>query len=232
MLDKAFEALKSYDWGVDRAALDPINDAVTKSHGDNAARKELESRLTAALTSSLSRDAKDFVCRKLMQIGAASCVPALAAILGDKEHSHMARFALERNPSPEAAKALRDALPIVSTTLQLGIISSLGQRRDSESVALLSKFLVDSNPNIVRSAALALGLIRTPESAKALATAKPTSAEAKRAVTDAILACAESLLASGNTSEATAMYKSLLEEGSPKHVRLAATRGMLICSER
>ncbi len=38
MLDQAFEALKTYDWGTDRKALDPIDDAVVATHGDDAAR--------------------------------------------------------------------------------------------------------------------------------------------------------------------------------------------------
>ena len=33
MLDDAFEALKSYDWGTDRAPVAPIETAVTASHG-------------------------------------------------------------------------------------------------------------------------------------------------------------------------------------------------------
>ena len=57
-----------------------------------------------------SRAAKDFVCRKLAIIGTAESVPALAALLPDKDLSHMARYALERIPAPEAAKALREAL--------------------------------------------------------------------------------------------------------------------------
>ena len=54
--------------------------------------------------------------------------------------------------------------------------------------------------------------------------------EAKAAVTDARLSCAEGLLAAGNKGEALAIYKSLVGEGEPKQVKLAATRGMLACA--
>ena len=230
MLDQAFEALKTYDWGVERNVLNPINEAVISSRNDAAARKELESRLVAALKTPISRDAKDFVCRKLMHIGSVASIPTLAELLSDKDLSHMARFALERNPTPEAAQAIRDALPKITGPLKLGIISSLGQRKDSASVPLLAKLLMDTDPAIVRSAALALGSIRTSESAKALSNAKPTSPETQLAVVDASLSCAEALLAAGNKADAIAIYKSLLGEGQPKQVRVAATRGMLACA--
>ncbi len=84
-----------------------------------------------------SRDAKDFICRKLMIIGTAESVPALAALLPDKELSHMARFALERIPAPEAAQALRDTLPKLDGSLKIGVIASLGARRDVASVLAL-----------------------------------------------------------------------------------------------
>ena len=56
------------------------------------------------LKTNVSRDAKDFVCRKLRIISTAASVPALAELLSDKDLAHMARFAPEPNPAPEAAK--------------------------------------------------------------------------------------------------------------------------------
>ena len=49
MLDQAFDALKTYDWGTDRNVLKPIDEAVVATHGDAAARQELETRLAAVL---------------------------------------------------------------------------------------------------------------------------------------------------------------------------------------
>ena len=230
MLDQAFEALKTYDWGAERSPLEPINEAIISSRKDAVARKDLEARLISALKTPISRDAKDYVCRKLMQIGTAASVSTVAELLVDKDLSHMARFALERNPAPEAAQALRDALPRVAVPLKVGIISSLGQRRDVASVASLAKMLNDTDGTIARSAALALGAIRTSEAAKALSNAKANAPETQIAITDASLSCADSLLAVGNKSEALVIYKSLLGEGQSKQVRLAATRGLLACS--
>ncbi len=55
----------------------------------------------------------------------------LAAVLADKDNSHMARYALERIQASEVAAALRDALPKVAGALKIGVIGSLGARRDA-----------------------------------------------------------------------------------------------------
>ncbi|MEX2139006.1 MAG: HEAT repeat domain-containing protein [Pirellulales bacterium] len=226
MLDQAFEALKTYDWGMDPKVLEPIDKAVISKDAE-AGRKELETRLAAVLKSDSTRDAKDYVCRKLMVIGTAASVPALAPLLSEKDYSHMARYALERIPASEAAGAMRSALPKLSSELQVGVISSLGARRDTESVAALAKLLGEADAAVARAAAYALGAIRNGEAARALAKAQPSSPEVKQAATDASLACAEELLAAGKKAEATAVYKRFIGEDHPKHVRLAATRGML-----
>ncbi|MCE9553748.1 MAG: HEAT repeat domain-containing protein [Planctomycetes bacterium] len=231
MLDQAFEALKKYDWGTDTKVVKPIDDAVIAAHGDAKASKELEARLAAVLKTEVSRDAKDYVCRKLMLIGTADSVPALAELLPEKDHSHMARFALERIPAPEAAQAMREALPKVSPDLKIGVISSLGVRQDAASVTALEALLGDSNAGVAAAAAFALGSIRTAEAATALASSKPASEAAKAAVTDASLACAEGLLTHGKKAEALVIYKGIVGQSNlPKHVRLAATRGMLACA--
>jgi len=227
-VDKAFEVLKTYDWGADRNQLNPIDDAVIATGGDAAARKDLEKRLIAVLKSGVSRSAKDFVCRKLRTVGTAESVPALAALLTNKDLSHMARYALERIPAPEAAAALRDALGKVNGALKVGMIGSLGVRGDTASVPALVPLLGNADAAVAKAAAHALGLIATPEAGKALAAFAAKAPEGlKTAAADACLTCAEGLLADGRKVEAIALYKSLSGENQPKHVRLAATRGLL-----
>ncbi len=229
MLDQAFDALKTYDWGVDPKVLKPIDDAVVDTRGDAGAHKDLETRLAAVLKADVPRDAKDYVCRKLRIIGTKESVPTLAALLPQEEHSHMARYALESMSAPEAGNALRDALSKVSAELQIGVISSLGVRGEAESVGPLSALLSAADTAVARAAAFALGDIRTAAASQALAKAKPAT-EVKSAATDASLSCAEALLADGKKTEALMIYKGLSGEDQPKHVRLAATRGMLNCA--
>lgn len=229
MLDQAFDELKKYDWGVDPKVLRPIDEAVVKCCGDDAARAKLEERLAAALASDAPRPAKDYVCRKLMLIGSSACVPALAALLGDKDLSHMARYALERIPTGEAAAALRDAAGKLSGALKAGAISSLCSRGDAASAAMLGGLVGDSDEAVAKAAAAALGSIGNGDAAAALAKANASGAEAKLAATDAKLACAENLVEAGKKTEALAIYKSLSGDDQPKHVSLAAKRGVLAC---
>ena len=227
-VDKAFEALKTYDWGQDRNVLKAIDDAVMASHGDAAARKNLETKLAAVLKTDAPRAAKDYVCRKLSLIGTADSVPALAALLPDNKLSHMGRYALERMPCPEAAKAMREALPNLSGILKVGVINSLGVRRDAESVAALVALLGDSDPEVAGAAAAALGAVGNSEAANALAAFQKKAPEPLRLLAaDGCLACAEQLLADGKKAEAVLIYKVLSAPDQPKHVRLAATRGLL-----
>jgi HEAT repeat protein len=230
MLDEAFEALKTYDWGADSAPLAAIDEAVLASGEDPSVQRDLESRLAAVLAMDVPRDAKDFACRKLMVVGTAASTAALAQLLSSEENAHMARYALERMPVPEASQVLRDALPNLAGTLQIGVISSLGVRKDAASISALTKLLGDSNAEISRAAAIALGDIGSADAGQALAAAKPSAPETELAATDGLLACAESLLAAGKKANALAIYQKMAGQEQPKHIRLAATRGMLACA--
>ncbi|MBN2476353.1 MAG: HEAT repeat domain-containing protein [Pirellulales bacterium] len=227
-LDKAFEALKTYKWGQDRATLGAIDAAVVASHKDDAAKKDLEAKLVAVLKSDAPQAAKDFVCRKLSLIGSAASVPALAALLPDEKLSHMGRYALERMPCDEAVAAMRDGMGKVKGLVKVGVINSLGVRRDAASTAALVGLLEDSDPQIAGAAAAALGAIGSPDAAKALGAYQAKAPkELKLAAADAYLACAERLLADGKANEAKMIYMTLAKPDQPKHVRLAATRGLL-----
>jgi len=247
MSDQAFEALNTYDWGVEPKVLAPIDEAVIKTRGDAAARSDLESHLAAELQSGAPRAAKDYACRQLRTIGTAASVPALAALLPDPNLSHMARYALERIPDPAAGAALREQLPKVSGTLKIGIISSLGARGEDPAAALakgpfgflhganpggtvhlLRTLLTDSDPAVVNAAIRALGMIGTPAASQALAAAKPAPGT-QAVIADATLACAENLLAAGHKREAKADYERLLKNHPSKLIQSAAERGVQAC---
>lgn len=226
MLDQAFEALKTYDYGVDRHVLDPIDEAAVSTRNNPAARKDLETRLLAVLQSNAPRDARDYVCRQLRTIGTAASVPALEALLADQDLSHMARYALERIPDSQAGKALERQLRKVNGPLKIGVISSLGTR--GHGVGLLRPLLQDPNEAVARAAAIALGRISSVDASKALGSAKPRPALAA-VFADASLSCAEKLLAAGQAKEAKATYQRLLKSNPSTLIRQAAERGLKAC---
>ena len=227
-VDKALDVLKTYDWGADRNQLKPIDDAVAASHGDADAQKALAGRLAAVLGTDATQAAKDYVCRKLSLIGAADSVPALASLLPDEKLSHMARYALERMPCDEALAAMRAALDTTKGRTKVGVINSLGVRGDTASTAAMVSLLADGDAEIAGAAAAALGGIGTADAAKALGAYQADAPEGLKPVAvDAYLACAEKLLAAGDKTQAMLIYKALAKPDQPKHVRVAAMRGLL-----
>lgn len=231
-LDDAFAALAAFDWGKDAAPLAAIDAATIATRGDAALRADLEKRLGAVLSSSASRAAKDYACRKLSIIGTAASVPVAAALLSDADNSHMARYALQRIGGPEARSALRRALETVQGDLALGMISSLADLADAGSVPQLAKLLTADGP-LALAAARALGRIPTSESAAALAGAK-VGGEVGRAVKDAQLSIAESRLSAADRAGALALYEAVSKEVGEvpaghrdRDVRVAAIRGMV-----
>ena len=230
MLDQAFETLKNFDLGTPLTDVAAIEDAVVAGHKDPAICKDLEQRLIAALSTGLSRVAKDYVCRKLAICGSAAAVPALAVLLLTEENSHLARHALERIPGHEASVALAAALPKLSGKLKLGVIASIGTRKEPTAIAALGALLNDADAAVVRAAALSLGVIGGPGAVAALRSTLTAAKGSQPLLIDALLSCAESMLATSQMGDAAAIYQSLDTESQPRIVRLAATRGLLACA--
>ncbi|MCW5554682.1 MAG: hypothetical protein KIS67_21295 [Verrucomicrobiae bacterium] len=230
-LDAAFEALKTYDQGSSRGALMPIDEAVMASLESQSAQKELEQRLITALKKGGSAVAREYICSKLTMIVSEACVPALAAQLTAPEFATAARNALEAIPGAQATKALRDSLPGTEGPQKIGVINSLGARRDADGVRALTPLLKHDDVGVAGAAAAALGDIATTNAAKALREFQPQVPEGLRLrVADAILTCAERLLVAGKPADAQTLYRLLDSTAHPKHVQHAAARGLELAS--
>lgn len=226
-LTAAFAALKTYDQGSSRAGLLPIDSAVVAALNDKIARRELERQLVTALKHGGSVTAREYVCSKLALVGSKSCVPALAALLNVPEIAMPARNALEAIPDRHAAKALSESLPKLQGMQKIGVINSLGARRDADSVRALSDLLDDADSGIAGAAAAALGEVGSARAAKALREFQPRAAESLRQrVTDACLVCAEHLLAAGKEADAEMLYRRCSTTVQSKHIQLAVARGL------
>jgi HEAT repeat protein len=136
-------------------------------------------------------------------------------------------------PCDEAVAAMRGSLANVKGRTKVGVINSLGVRRDAKSLAALVALLKDSDKEIVAAATAALGSIGNADAAKALEALQAKAPEGLAlAVADAQLTCAERLLADGQKAQAMMIYTSLTKPDQPKHVRVAATRGMLAALDK
>lgn len=198
-----------------------------------AARQD-ESKLIAVVKSSeASRKDKIDACRQLAIIGGKDSIAPLAAMLGDEELSHMARYALEPNRDPAVDQALRDALGKVKGKPLVGVIGSIGVRRDAKAVGALAERLDDSDALVARAAARALGSIGNADAADALQQALANVAgENKVDFCEGLLRCAESLAAAGERQKAVAIYDRLREMEGPHQVRAGALRGAILTRRR
>jgi len=177
--------------------------------------------------------AKAKACQRLAVVGDKSAVPALAALLGDPQLAHYARFGLEPIPDPSADDVLRDALKKLKGSLLVGVINSIGHRRDAKAVGALAKLLYDGDTEVAQAAAAALGRISSPQAAKVLQQELGRAkAPVRTAVAEAGLVCAEGLLAQSQRKQALAFFEALAGGDLPQPVRDAATRQIAAAKAR
>jgi HEAT repeat protein len=186
-----------------------------------------EAKLLAVLRSGATFEEKSAACRQLARVATKQAVPTLAALLGDEKLSHMARYALETIRDPSVDEALREALGKVRGRPRLGVIGSLGARRDAKAVEALAGLLKDADASTVQAAARALGNIATPAAAKALEDVLPGASGGNlSAICEGLLRSAEAL---PQGAPAQAIYDRLRNLAqAPPPVRAAALRGAIL----
>ena len=224
-----YAQIAKYDFGGDREWLTKVSkDIVDLGTEPSELAKAEKKLLLVAQSPTASFAARQFACQKLGQIGGAESAKSLGKMLRDDKLSDLARYALESNSDPGAGKALRGALKKATGKtrigMRIGIINSLGERRDGEAVKDLGRLLASSDKATAQAAAGALGKIGGPKALKALRAA-PNQADG--AVADAVLMCADSLLREEMTAGAGVLYREVYRnKACPSTTRAAALRGL------
>jgi len=193
------------------------------------ATKQQVDKLIAVLKSDAPHKEKADACRLLALVGTKDAVAPLAALLGDEKLSHMARYGLEPIPDPAVDEALRDALGKLKGRPLVGVIGSIGVRRDVKAVEPLAKMLHDTDDQVAQAAARALGKIGNQPATRALQRALPNvSAANQLAFCEGLFRCAEALIAQGNQDQAIEIYDELRKLDAPHQVRGGALRGAIL----
>ena len=161
-------------------------------------------------------------CQRLASVGTKDAVPALAALLADENLNIYARYGLEGIPDPAADAALRDATAKLQGRQLVGVIDSIGQRKDAQAIELLTRFLANGDAAVASAAAGALGRIGTTEAATVLTGALAKDSPVKNWIADGCLACAEGLVANGKKPEAITLLELVAKSELPKHIKAAA----------
>jgi len=203
--------------------------SAVQSFGQTVPPKEHEGKLIAVLKSDASHKEKADACRQLAVIGTKDAIAPLAALLADEKLSHMARYALEPIPDPAVDEALRDALGKLKGWPLVGVIGSIGVRRDAEAVGALTKMLKDPDVEVAQAAARALGSIGNSAAAKALQAALPNASAANQLdLCEGLFRCAEALAAEGQSDIAIEIYDQVRGLEAPHQVRAGALRGAIL----
>lgn len=195
-----------------------------------ATPEELRAIETKLLTILQSPDAttacKDWVCRQLRQAGSERSVPALVPLVADKDVATVARWALQSIPGAKVDEALRDAVCQVQGELLVGVVCTIGARRDSQAVPFLAPLAGDEESAVVEAALYALGQIGNKVSLAAIQAAiVPDNLKRHRFHT--MLLCAERMAAEGQSADASAAYRRLYEQSGDVVIQIGALRGML-----
>lgn len=188
-----------------------------------------EQELIAVLRSDAPDAEKGLACKNLSVYGSSEAVSELAKLLPNERLNSWARIALEAIPGSAVDEALRSATGQLQGRLLVGVINSIGVRRDSGAVDLLSKRLEDKDAEVASAAAVALGRVGNPAATQSLRRALAGAPPGVRsAVAEGLVLCAERYLADNNSSEATKIYDEVRKADVPRQRMLEATRGAIL----
>jgi len=222
-IDDLLARVAKWNFDQNRDDLLAVSTAVAKAHGSVAQTRDIEKRFIAFLKSDASIAGKGFVCRELSLMGSEASVPVLSGMLAQPKTADIARFALERMPGPGVNQALRAALAKSTDKTRIGIINTLGWRRDAGSVAALRPLAMGADQPTASAALFALAAIADPRAVQALADAQGKVVEALRTTaSEAYLKAADQLTAPA----ALPIYKKLYAASEPPMVRVGALTGI------
>ena len=224
----AIEGIVGYKFGQSRKGLLLVEDVVHNALNSPGERARLEEALLGVLGSEATRECREFVCKQLSLIGTEQAVPALAALLTHEELADMARYALERIPGPAVDEALRNALGQATGLAKVGLLNTLGERGDPNSVQAVAGALDDTDAAVAAAAIAALGKIGGEAALEALAQSRfPDNAVLQEATARSKLMCADQFLAQGAKDKAGDAYAAVFDAESAREIRGAAFRGLV-----
>ena len=200
---------------------------------EQVAAPNKEQELIAVLRSEAPSADKAIACKSLAIYGSSAAVADLAKLLPDEQLSSWSRIALESIPGPDADAALRTAAESLQGRLLIGMINSIGVRRDVVAVDALVARLQDKDAEVVAAAAIALGRIGNEPATAALRSSLATvPAEVRSSIAEGCVLCAERLLGADKSAEAAAIYDEVRKSDVPLQRIIESTRGAILARKQ
>jgi len=229
--DAACALAARVEFGAPREPLSALSDLVRAALDEPEARREVSRRLAdLALSPEATLEARAFACRELAIAGGAEEAKRLAALLGDEALGDFARLALEAIPDREAESALRAGLGRLEGRALVGVVNSLGEKRDPASIDALLPLAASADRDLAAAAAAALAKIDGRAAAVALGPLLDASKGSSGPI-DAALAAAEALALANRRPDSASLAEKLLRDDRPARVRTAALRVLLLARD-
>jgi HEAT repeat protein len=194
---------------------------------------EQEANLLAVLAGDAPAADKALACKQLAVHGSEAAAFELAKLLSHPQLASWSRIALEAIPGPAVDAALRQSAKSLEGDLLVGVLNSIGVRRDVAATPLLMDYLAraTAEPETAAAAAVALGRIGDADAEKGLLSAlnrADLSVPTRSAIAEGCVLVAEQRLAVGQASEAAMLYDQVRQADIPLPRRLDATRGAIL----
>jgi HEAT repeat protein len=199
--------------------------------GAETERAALSKALVAKLTVDASTPVKVLLLRHLQRIGGDEAVPAIAALLADKDAQvrECARRALSNIPTKSAADAIRGAIDKADDPAWHGaLIGALAYRRDPADAPLFARAAARTDDAVRIPAMIALARTGDASALSVLTANRETGSDAAKAVAnEACLMLADRLVTLDHRPDAAKIYREYLDapQQQPRY-RCAAIIGL------
>ncbi len=198
--------------------------------GADAERTLLCQAVVAHLGPETPRPARVWLLRQLERLSREESVAALARTLDDDdtEIRDLARRALQNNPSPAAAAALRKALDkATEPAWQVALINSLAARRDEAAVPQLVRLAGHGDLSVAAAAIAGLGDVGNRRALDALSALwRGPEQDRRESAAAALVHAADRLVELGQTRRAAGLYAMIYNPAVAERLRAAALRGL------
>jgi len=214
-----YAAIAKREYGTAQEELAAIDLEIQAAKADQY--PAIEAKLLAVLaTPDATMPGKQYVCQALRCVGSDQCIAAVSKLLADEKLTHAARLVLLALNDPAADAALRQALGTTQGNVRVGIINTLGDRKDTAALPALAALLAGNDEPTVRQTLNAIGKIGGTAAADVLEHAT-VAAALQDAWASAALRCAASL-AGADAARADKIYRTLFAGAYPGSVRAGA----------
>jgi HEAT repeat protein len=183
---------------------------IPPSEEEKKKRKNKNKELKPEIKPKHDVSTRSVILRALSFVGGEAEVPEIARTFGDLDLREMARYALDRNPSPAATAALVAALDDCGPEFRIGVINSLARKGGPVALDAIRKLADDPDPEIRLVAIEAMSRFPDPANDAIMAQAGRIGSERARSrVAKARLRLAENLKDHGHKTAAKRIYQSI-----------------------